>query len=79
MAVGTRFALLLGQPGTKAGSLYEVMPIVMVISNVTLTIEPGVEARFAPNTRLTDFTSGYPRRLNISPAGADVVFEYQMM
>jgi len=29
------------------------------------------------STRLTDFTSGYPRRLAISPDGANVVYEYQ--
>jgi hypothetical protein len=37
---------------TKAGSPYEATSIVTVISNVTLTIEPGVQVRFAPNTRL---------------------------
>ncbi len=29
------------------------------------------------STRLTNFTSGYPRRLSISPDGAHVVYEYQ--
>ena len=29
------------------------------------------------STRLTNFTSGYPRRLSISPDGAQIVFEYQ--
>jgi Tol biopolymer transport system component len=29
------------------------------------------------STRLTDFTSGYPRRLSISPDGMQVVYEYQ--
>jgi hypothetical protein len=39
---------------TKAGSPYEATSIVTVVSNVTLTIEPGVEVRFAPNTRLAN-------------------------
>lgn len=38
---------------TKAGNPYEAMFIVTVVSDVTLTIEPGVEVRFAPNTRLS--------------------------
>jgi hypothetical protein len=29
-------------------------------------------------TPLTDYTSGYPRRLSISPDGAQVVYEYQV-
>lgn len=29
------------------------------------------------STRLTDFTSGYPRRLTVSPDGANVIYEYQ--
>jgi len=37
---------------TKDGSPYEATSMVTVVSNVTLTIEPGVEVRFAPNTRL---------------------------
>ena len=37
---------------TMAGSPYEAASTVTVVSNVTLTIEPGVEVRFAPNTRL---------------------------
>jgi len=32
---------------------------------------------FGTSTRLTDFTSGYPRRLAISPDGANVLYEYQ--
>ncbi len=37
------------------------------------------EFRFATqqSTRLTDFTSGFPRDLTISPDGKNVVFEYQ--
>ena len=37
------------------------------------------EFRFATqqSTRLTDFTSGFPRGLTISPDGSKVVFEYQ--
>lgn len=38
---------------TQAGSPYEATATVTVVSNVTLTIEPGVEVRFAPNTRLS--------------------------
>lgn len=38
---------------TLAGSPYDATSIVTVLSNVTLTIEPGVEVRFAPNTRLS--------------------------
>ncbi len=29
------------------------------------------------STRLTNFTSGYPRRMSISPDGAHIVYEYQ--
>ncbi len=29
------------------------------------------------STQLTDFTSGYPRRLSVSPDGTQVVYEYQ--
>jgi hypothetical protein len=39
---------------TTAGSPYEATSIVTVVPNVTLTIEPGVEVRFAPNTRLAN-------------------------